>query len=376
MPTDIQMLDLKRQYNNFRNEINAAVLAVLESGQYILGPNVQAFEAEAAQYCGTRYAIGVASGTDALHLALLACDIHPGDEVITTPFTFAATIEAILYIGAKPVLVDIDSATFNIDATQIEAAITDRTKAIVPVHLYGQSADLTRIEGICRQYDLRLIEDCAQSFGAEHNGRKTGAFGDCGCFSFYPSKNLGGFGDGGIILTNNEDTADRIRILRNHGSTRPHHHVMLGYNSRLDELQAAILRVYLKNIDQLNQQRRINAMHYTTRLENTVTVPTEYSPGSHVYNLYTIRTPYRDRLAAQLKQHGIASAVHYPVPLHFQEIFKAYFTGKTYPVAEQAANEVLSLPLHPYLQENEIDAICSAVAGFMETASEANAVMS
>ena len=296
----IPMVDLKTQYHSLKDEIDSAVLGAIESTQFILGPNVTAFEQEAAAYLGVPHTVAVASGTDALHLAILAAGIGPGDEVITTPFTFIATAEAICYAGATPVFVDIDPGTFNIDPALIEAAITPRTKAIIPVHLFGQPADLTSISAICRRHNLLLIEDCAQSFGAATSGRMTGTIGMLGCFSFFPSKNLGCYGDGGLISCSTPELAEQVKVLRNHGSRVRYHHHIIGYNSRLDDIQAAILRVKLKRIDQFNAGRRRAAQLYSELLKDVVTVPREDGIGVHVYHQYTLLTDQRDRIMARL----------------------------------------------------------------------------
>ncbi len=359
----IPMVDLKEQYRQLQEEINQGIQSVLDTTQFILGPNVRAFEAEVAAYCGVKHAIGVASGTDALHLALRAAGIGAGDEVITTPFTFIGTAEAIAYVGAKPVFVDIDTRTFNIDPALIEAALTERTRAVLPVHLFGQPADLEPIAALCRRHGLKLIEDCAQSFGASYGGKRSGAYGDAGCFSFFPSKNLGGYGDGGMVITDNDALADEIRTLRNHGSRIQYHHSMIGYNSRLDELQAVILRVKLKHIDTFNALRRAKAAAYTERLRQSAAIPPhEDGKGVHVYHQYTLRSPRRDAVREALGRAGIASAIYYPIPLHQQEVFKMEYAGLSLPMAEAAAASVLSLPIYPELPEADIERICQIVA--------------
>ena len=307
----IPMVDLKTQYHHLKSEIDAAVLAAIESTQFILGPNVTAFEQETAAYLGAKHAVSCASGTDALLLAVLAAGIGPGDEVITTPFTFIATAEAICYAGATPVFVDIDPRTFNINPVLIEAAITDRTKAIIPVHLFGQPADMTPIKAICLKHRLQLIEDCAQSFGAAAEGAAmTGTLGPLGCFSFFPSKNLGCYGDGGLVTCATDELAEQIRVLRNHGSRVRYHHHLIGYNSRLDDIQAAILRVKLKRIDEFNSGRRRVAHLYSELLGDIVTVPYEDGIGVHVYHQYTVLTDRRDVIMAKLSEKQISSAVY------------------------------------------------------------------
>jgi len=358
----IPMVDLKAQYLGLKDELDREVAAVLGSGHFVLGPNVQALEQEAAAYCGVKHAITCASGTDALHLALRACGIGPGDEVITTPFTFIATAEAISYTGAKPVFVDIDPHTFNIDPEQVARAVTPRTRAVLPVHLYGQPADLAPIAETCRRHGLRLVEDSAQSFGAEYGGRKSGAFGDIGCFSFYPSKNLGAYGDGGMVVTDDDALAQSVRILRDHGRTATYRHARVGYNSRLDEIQAAILRVKLRRIDEYNRLRRRNAHLYSERLRGTrVTPPEEDGKGLHVYHQYTIRSERRDTIQKALGAAHVASAIYYPVPLHQQEAYLSDASGVKLPQAEAAAAQVLSLPMYPELTEAQVNRIIGAV---------------
>jgi dTDP-4-amino-4,6-dideoxygalactose transaminase len=359
----IPMVDLQRQYQQLKEEIDAAVQDVLNQSQFILGPNVAALEKEIAAYHGRAFAVGVASGTDALLLALRACGIGPGDEVITTPFTFIATAEVVALLGAVPVFVDIEPDTFNIDPEKIEQKITDRTRTIIPVHLFGHPAAMTAIMGLAERYNIRIIEDCAQAFGAEHQGRKVGAFGDCGCFSFFPSKNLAGYGDGGMIVTDDEDLAGKIRMLRNHGSTVRYHHSLVGYNSRLDEIQAAIIRVKFRYIDSFNASRRSNADIYRTLLHaDNLVLPTERLGCRHVYHQFTLRSKHRDRIMAALQEKGIASAVYYPVPLHRQEAFAGEgAAAEPLACAEACAGEVLSLPMYPELSQEEIRLICDVV---------------
>lgn len=357
----IPMVDLKTQYHHLKGEIDKAVLDALESTQFILGPNVSNFEKEAAAYLGAPHAVGCASGTDALHLAVLAAGIKPGDEVITTPFTFIATAEAICYAGATPVFVDVDPRTFNIDPDLIEQAITPQTRAVIPVHLFGQPADMSAISAICERHKLVLIEDCAQSFGASLNGRMTGAIGSFGCFSFFPSKNLGCYGDGGLVTAATEEGADRIRMLRNHGSRVRYHHDLIGFNSRLDDLQAAILRVKLRYIDRFNQERRRVAHRYSEALKDLVTVPFEDGKVLHVYHQYTLLTDQRDKVMATLAEQQIASAVYYPIPLHHQPVFADRCRNVSLPVAESIASRCLSLPIYPEMTDQQIDQVIAAV---------------
>ena len=357
----IPMVDLKTQYHYLKDEIDKAVLEAIESSQFILGPNVTAFEQEAAAYLGAAYAVSCASGTDALHLAILAAGIGPGDEVITTPFSFIATAEAICYAGAVPVFVDIDPGTFNIDPALIEAAITPRTKAIIPVHLFGQPADMIEIKKICVKHDVLMIEDCAQSFGAATNGHMTGTLGSLGCFSFFPSKNLGCYGDGGMISCASEELAGKIKVLRNHGSKVRYHHHVIGYNSRLDDIQAAILRVKLKRIDQLNTDRRHVAHLYSELLKDLVTVPFEDGKGTHVYHQYTLLTDRRDTVMTRLSECQIASAVYYPIPIHKQEVFAPACAGLTLPVAEEVASRCMSLPIYPEMTDEQVCLVAATV---------------
>jgi dTDP-4-amino-4,6-dideoxygalactose transaminase len=357
----IPMVDLKQQYQNLKAEIEPAVCQALDDAHYILGPNVTAFEQEAAAYLGVKHAVGVASGTDALELALLACGIGPGDEVITPSFTFIATVEAILYCGATPVFIDIDRSNFNIDIAQIESLITDKTKAIMPVHLYGNPVNMPAIMKIANHHQLKVIEDCAQSFGATWQEQQTGTFGDAGCFSFYPSKNLSGFGDGGLITTSSDAIYHDLIALRNHGSYTRYHHEKLGYNSRLDEIQAAILRVKLKHIDEFNQQRYQAAQHYARALQNIVTTPKLDDNNQHIFHQYTILHPKRDAIQTALKANDIASAIYYPIPIHKQPLFAGKYDDLDLPVTEALTEECLSLPMFPELTETQTEQICQTI---------------
>ena len=357
----IPMVDLKTQYHNLKGEIDTAVLAAIESSQFILGPNVTSFEQETATYLGAKHAISCASGTDALQLAILAAGIKPGDEVITTPFTFIATAEAICYAGATPVFVDIDPKTFNIDPALLEAAITPRTKAIIPVHLFGQPADMAPIQAICAQHQLLLIEDCAQSFGAATGGAMTGTIGQLGCFSFFPSKNLGCYGDGGLITCATDELAEQIKVLRNHGSRVRYHHSVIGYNSRLDDIQAAILRVKLQRIDEFNTGRRRVAHLYSELLGDIVTVPFEDGKGVHVYHQYTLLTDRRDAIMAKLSEKQISSAVYYPIPLHKQDVFAEAYASISLPVAEEVASRCMSLPVYPEMPEESVRLVAQTI---------------
>ena len=359
----IPMVDLKIQYEEIKEEINSAVLGVIQNTTFILGPQGKSLEQAVASYHGVKHAVGVASGTDALHLALRAADIGPDDEVITTPFTFIATAEAISYVGAKPVFVDILPDTFNIDTAQIEKKITKRTKAVLPVHLYGHAADMDPLMAIARTHGLKVIEDCAQSFGAEYKGKKTGAFGQIGCFSFFPSKHLGAYGDGGMVTTDDAKLAERMQSLRNHGSKVRYYHDEIGYNSRLDEIQAAILNVKMKRIDAYNDGRRQAAAWYAKYLANTgVRTPVEHKDCKHVFHQYTIRVKNRDAVKQRLDDAKMSSMIYYPVPLHLQAAYKDLNMKEgSLPVTEAATKEVLSLPIFPELTEEQVRTVAEAV---------------
>ena len=359
----IPMVDLKRQYQELRGEIDAAIAEVLDSTRFILGPNVHALESELAEYLGVTHAISCASGTDALHLALRAADLGPGDEVITTPFTFIATAEAIRYVGAEPVFVDIDPRTFNIDPEAVARAITPRTRAILPVHLFGQPADMPALTRLAEDHLLLLIEDCAQSFGAHIDGVQTGSATAFGCFSFFPSKNLGGYGHGGVVTTNCTPAAERLMKLRNHGSRIRYHHDEIGYNSRLDEIQAAILRVKLKRIDAFNQQRRRVAARYAEALADVdVEIPFEDGIGLHVYHQYTVLTDRREAVMTALQEADIGHAIYYPIPLHRQVAFdNRDASPPNLPVTDAVASRCLSLPVFPELEDAQIDFIAERI---------------
>lgn len=358
----IPMVNLKVQYAEIKDEIEQGLAETIENCAFILGPNVQAFEQETAEYLGVKHAIGVASGTDALHLALIAEGIGAGDEVITTAFTFIATAEAIKYVGAIPVFVDIDPRTFNISPEAILRAITPKTKAVMPVHLFGQPADMAQITRICSANNLKLIEDCCQSFGATINGKQTGALSHAAGFSFFPSKNLGAFGDGGLVVTDSDETAAKINRLRNHGSDVRYYHEVIGYNSRLDEMQAVILRAKLKRIDQYNQARRHVAHLYSELMADLpLTTPYEDGLGVHVYHQYTLLSEHRDEIMSALLLKQIACAVYYPVPLHKQNVFKEECAGLSLPVTESVAASCLSLPICPFLQDDSVREIVEVI---------------
>ncbi|HOE79762.1 MAG TPA: DegT/DnrJ/EryC1/StrS family aminotransferase [Smithellaceae bacterium] len=357
------MVDLKRQYSRLKTQIDKALGSVLEQTQFILGPNVAALEKEVAAYHGLPFAIGCANGTDALLLALRASGVVAGDEIITTPFTFIATAEVAAQLGAKAVFVDICPDSFNIDPQKIAAKITPKTKAIIPVHLFGHPADMEPIMNIAREHNLKVIEDCAQAFGAQYQGKTVGTFGDIGCFSFFPSKNLGCYGDGGMVITADEEIAAKIKMLRNHGSAVRYYHSEVGYNSRLDEIQAAILRIKLAQIDNFNEERRANASAYCRVLAGQDLVPPTQRDGCrHVYHQFTLRLKNRQAVADALAKAGIASAIYYPVPLHQQEVFlKMYGPQESLPVAENCCAEVLSLPMFPELTQEEIRQIADVI---------------
>jgi len=356
----------RAQYESHRQEIDEAIARVLEKGRYILGQESAAFEREFADYIGVRFGIGVGSGTEALHLALRACGVGPGDEVITVPHTAVATVAAIELCGATPVLVDIDPRSFDLDPTKLPAAITPATRAILPVHLYGQSADLEPILALARAHNVRVIEDCAQSHGATYRGRRTGSWGDMACFSFYPTKNLGAIGDGGLVATDDPQLAENARLLREYGWRERYVSDIAGWNTRLDELQAAILRVKLRTLDADNAKRRYRAAMYDELLTTAaVTTPSEMPYGQHIYHLYVVRSARRDELQAFLKERGIGSLVHYPVPIHLQPAYRGRLGDVgSFPETELAAREILSLPMFPELAEQEVRQVVKAVRAF------------
>ena len=357
----IPFVDLKAQYRAIKPEVDAAILSVLESCEFTLGSEVRAFEEEFAAYCQARYGIGVNSGTSALHLALLAAGVGPGDEVITVPFTFIATVSAIAYTGATPVFVDIDPRTFNMDVAAIEAAITPRTKAIMPVHLYGRPADVDPIVEIARRRGLVVIEDAAQAHGAEYRGRRAGSLGDMACFSFYPGKNLGAYGEGGIVVTDSPDYTRTLRMLRDWGAEKKYQHVLKGYNYRMEGIQGAVLRVKLRHLERWTEGRRAAAARYDDLLaDGGVVTPEPTTRDRHVYHIYAVRTDRRQELQDALHAESIQTGVHYPIPVHLQPAFAdlGYRAG-CFPHAERAAHEVLSLPMFPELTPEQ----CAAVAG-------------
>ncbi|KKB11773.1 erythromycin biosynthesis sensory transduction protein eryC1 [Devosia geojensis] len=359
----IPLLDLRAQYQGVSHEIEAAALRVLSSGQYVMGPEVEAFEQAFAGYCNVRHAIAVNSGTSALHLALLAAGVGQGHEVITTPFTFVATTAAICLAGARPVFVDIDPVSLNLDPTHIAAAITPRTRAILPVHLHGMTADMDPILSIARQAGIHVIEDACQAHGALYHGRRAGSMGISGCFSFYPGKNLGAAGEGGMVVTDDDDQAAHIRCLRDWGQEGRYNHVMRGFNYRMDALQAAILGVKLRHLEAWTEARRAHARRYDSLLRGSaVETPHEISGCRHVYHVYAVRSAARGLLRAALASRGVDTGMHYPRPVHLQKAYAdlGYREGD-FPCAETAAEQVLSLPLYPELSERQIDIVAAAV---------------
>ncbi len=359
----IPFVDLKAQYASIKTEVNAAIQGVLESCQFTLGSEVARFEEEFAAYSGAKLGVGVNTGTSALHMALLAAGIGPGDEVITVPFTFVATVAAIHYSGATPVLVDIDPRTFTMDPAQLEAAITPRTRAVIPVHLYGQMADMDPILAIARKHKLLVIEDACQAHGAEYKGRRAGSIGDMGCFSFYPGKNLGAYGEGGMVVTNDAAYARKIRMLRDWGAETKYQHVLKGYNFRMEGIQGAVLRVKLRHLEAWTEARRDAAARYGNGLAGSgVPLPEALAHNRHVYHIYAIRTAHRQAWMDELSAQGIQTGIHYPIPVHLLPAYQdlGYSSGR-FPESERAANEVLSLPMFPELTAQQSDAVVAAV---------------
>lgn len=374
---DVPLLDLKAQYSTIKKEIGLAIKEVLESQYFILGPKVEELEKKIAAYSETKFAIGVSSGTDALLVSLMALDIKPGDEIITTPFTFFSTAGVIARLNATPVFVDIDPVTYNIDPQKIESAVTEKTKAIIPVHLFGQCADMDPILEIAKKFSLYIIEDAAQTIGAEYKAKRAGSLGDLGAFSFFPSKNLGGYGDGGMVVTNNENLYEKIKSLRVHGSKPKYYHKIVGGNFRLDAIQAAVLNVKLKYLDQWSQKRRENADFFDRRFKETglinnghinTPVPVYKNNGSknyHIYNQYTIQAKERNKLREFLKENGIGAEIYYPLPLHLQECFKNLGHKKgDLPVSEEASETVLSIPVYPELNDEQKEYIVQKISEF------------
>jgi len=363
---EIPAEDLTRQYQQIKYEIWAAMETVLPTGKYTLGPTLRAFEEEFAAYCRVKYCLGISNGTEALHLALAACDIGPEDEVITVANTYIATAFAVSYVGATPVFVDVDPASYAMDSSKVEEKITDRTRAIIPVHLYGHPVDMDLILEIARRYGLKVIEDAAQSHGALYKGRKTGSLGDIGCFSFYPSKNLGCYGDGGGIVTNDADLYEKIQVLRYMGQHVKHTHEIIGFQQRLDPLQAAILRVKLRHLDTWNEYRRCRAALYNDLLADLpVILPVESEFAKHVYYMYTIRCQERDALRDWLAERSIGTQIIYGTPVPLQRAYQHLgYKAEDIPIAAQCAKELLCLPMFPELREEEVRAVAEAIRGF------------
>jgi len=362
----VPFVDLKRQYSSIKPEIDAAIQDVLDNTAFIMGENVKNFESNFAKFCGVKHAIGVSSGTSALHLALLGAGIKPGDEVITVPNTFIATAEAISHVGAKPVFVDIDKETYTINVSKIKDKITEKTKAVIPVHLYGQMVEMDDLMELAQDNNLKIIEDSAQAHGAEYKCRKAGTIANSGCFSFYPGKNLGAYGDAGMVTTNDDEIAENVKILRDHGRSDKYEHKIIGFNHRIDALQAAILNVKLKYLNGWTDARRKNAKLYNELLSNVdVVTPVEKEYSKHVYHLYVIRTKKRDELQKYLKTHGIATGVHYPIPLHLQPAYSHLdYKEGDFTVTEEYSGEILSLPMFGELTEEEIGYVVEKIKEF------------
>ena len=355
---NIPFVDLNRQYKSIKDELDKEIFRVTETGQFILGEDVESFEKDFAKFVGAKYSVGLDSGTSALELSLRALGIGPGDEVITVANTFIATASSIAFVGAKPVLVDINPETYNIDPDKIKEKITKKTKAIIPVHLYGQPCEIDEIMDIAKKNSLYVIEDACQSHGAEYKNKKTGSIGDISAFSFYPAKNLGCFGDGGAIATNNEEIAEKIKMLRNYGQKQKYHHEFIAYNRRLDNLQAAILRVKLKYLEKWNEMRIKNARRYDQLFQDIgqIITPKAIKNSKHVYHLYVVRCQERDKLQQFLKENGISTGIHYPIPIHMQPAFKNLGLNQgAFPITEKFCGEILSLPMFPELREDEIE---------------------
>jgi dTDP-4-amino-4,6-dideoxygalactose transaminase len=364
MQVRVPFLDLNAHHAPLRGEFDRAIAEVIDSSAFAGGPFVEKFEAEFAAYTNAQYAVGLGSGTEALWLSLLACGVGPGDEVITVPNTFMATAEAITYCAARPVFIDVDAKTYTMDPAGLEKALTPKTKAIIPVHLFGQPADMDPILDFAREHNLFVIEDAAQAHGAEYKGRRLGTLGDTGCFSFYPGKNLGAFGEAGAVVTNNSELQEKIRILRDHGQIRKYRHTMVGWNCRMDGIQAAVLSVKLKYLESGNALRRAHALEYNRAFAGVeeVGTPFEASYARHVYHVYAIRVQERDEVMWRLKEKGIQCGVHYPVPVHLQKAYRSlgYQTGAL-PISEQTALEFISLPMFPELSEAQIAMVALSV---------------
>lgn len=361
----IPFLDLQAQYRSIKPEVDEAIQRVLDTSAYVLGPAVESFERDFAEYCGASHCIALNSGTAALALLMQANDIGKDDEVITVANTFFASAEAVSEIGATPVLVDCDEESALIDPALIEAAITPKTKAIIPVHLYGQCADMDHINEIARRHNVLVFEDACQAHGAMYKGKRAGSLADGAAFSFYPGKNLGAYGDGGAVTTNDAAVAEKIRMLRDHGCKKKYHHDLIGWNERMDGIQGAVLGIKLPHLDGWNAKRKANAALYRRLLNGVVPMITEQSYGESVYHLFVIRTTKREALQAYLQERGIASGIHYPIPVHLQPAYEGYWKQGDFPVSEKLAQEILSLPMFPELREGQIEEVCEAVKGFV-----------
>ncbi|NOZ64830.1 MAG: DegT/DnrJ/EryC1/StrS family aminotransferase [Caldiserica bacterium] len=365
----VQVIDLKKQNMKIWEELSPRIEGLFQESRFILGKEVEEFERNFASYCGTKFAVAVNSGTSALLLSLLAHGVGKGDEVITVPFTFIATVEAIVFSGAKPVFVDIDAKTMTIDVGKIEQAITPRTKAIIPVHLYGEVCDMNPLREIAGKYNLSLIEDACQAHGAEYlpRAKKAGSMGDCGCFSFYPSKNLSAWGEGGMVTTDDEEIAEKVKMLRDHGSGKKYYHKMIGLNCRMETLQGLVLNCKLKYLDEWNERRRAIARQYTEAFQNIDAICLPFSPSYSrgVYHLYVIRTSERDELKNFLQEKGVGTGLHYPLPLHLQDSLRylGYQEG-AFPVSERTAREIISLPLYPEMEEVEVKYVIDSIKEF------------
>jgi dTDP-4-amino-4,6-dideoxygalactose transaminase len=365
----VPFLDLNAQHAPLCEELEQAIREVIDSSAFAGGPFVEKFEADFSGCCGCEHAIGVGSGTEALWLCLLACEIGPGDEVITVPNTFMATAEAITFAGARPVFVDVDERTYTMDPAALEAAVSSQTKAIIPVHLFGQPADMDPILAFAREHGLVVIEDAAQAHGAKYKGRTAGTMGDAGCFSFYPGKNLGAFGEAGAVITNNAELCGKIRTLRDHGQIRKYHHSMIGWNCRMDGIQAAILRVKLRHLERGNARRREHAWRYYAAFSgiDEIATPAEADYARHVYHVYAVRVPNRDQVISILREQGIQTAIHYPVPIHLQPAYEMLgYEAGDFPVSERIVEEFVSLPMFPELTNAQLDFVVTMVKDAVE----------
>ena len=366
---NVQFIDFSEQYKIIKNEIDVGLKKVFEAGNFILGQEEKDFESEFASYCGARYGVGVNSGTDALYLAMASLDIGPGDEVILPTFTFIATALCVSYTGAKPIFVDIEDTTYNLDPKKVEKALTKKTKAILPVHIYGQSADMDEILKIAKKNNIKVVEDAAQAHGASYRGKRIGSLGDISCFSFYPTKSLGAFGDGGMIVTDNKEIYEKVLMLRDYGRTGRYEHKIKGYNSRLDTVQAVILSAKLKRLDSWNKMRADNALYYCELLKGVkgIKTPQTKKDRDHIYQTFAVRLKNRDRVAEGMKQKGIAVLIHYPIPLHLQEAYKELgHKAGDFPVAEGISREILSLPMFPHMTKKQIKYVCDSLKELVE----------